>query len=319
MTKEQRQRMELLLARFVEHMQVSGWSERTIPDYERNVRFLFDWLAAETTVTDLSQVTREWLSKYQTSLYYQAAHRERPLAMATQFTRLSVLRTFFRYLVKHDYLVHDPAAALELPKRRPMLPRNVLTHREVERLLHQPNVKTPLGLRDRAILEVLYSTGMRNAELRALTRYDVDTAAGTVRIVRGKNAKDRVIPLGQVAANFVQEYLTEARPKLVRDDTTILFLSKKGRRLTGDNLLVRIEKYARAAKIAKPVGAHAFRHTCATHMLRGGADIRHIQMLLGHASVATTQIYTQVEISDLKAIHRQCHPRERTPKKSCDP
>jgi integrase/recombinase XerD len=176
---------------------------------------------------------------------------------------------------------------------------------------------TPLGLRDRAILEVLYSTGIRNAELRALQLYDLDLDRGLLRINEGKNAKDRVVPLGRAACNYLREYLTEARPRLLKargaEATTeqLVFLSRTGRPLWTLGVIYPIRKHARRAGIEKTITPHTLRHTFATHMLQGRADIRHIQAMLGHASVATTQIYTRVEVTDLKAVHRRCHPRER--------
>jgi integrase/recombinase XerD len=226
-----------------------------------------------------------------------------------------VVRSFFRYLVKSDVLLYDPAASLELPKRKGILPRSVLSKKEMARLLAAPDATTPLGLRDRAMLEVLYSTGIRNAELRALQLYDLDLDRGLLRINDGKNAKDRVVPLGEVACAFLREYLAEARPKLlsVRGGAgeAKVFLSKNGRPLLPLGVIVPIHKHAKAAGIERPVTPHTLRHTFATHLLAGRADIRHIQAMLGHTSVATTQIYTRVEVTDLKAVHHRCHPREK--------
>jgi integrase/recombinase XerD len=165
------------------------------------------------------------------------------------------------------------------------------------------------------MLEVLYSTGMRNAELRALAVYDLDLDRGLVRINQGKNAKDRVVPLGEVACTYLREYLAEARPRLLsahkRDSEPTLFVSKNGRPLRALGVIYPIRKYAKKAGIEQTVTPHTLRHTFATHLLQGRADIRHIQAMLGHTSVATTQIYTRVEVTDLKAVHRRCHPRER--------
>ena len=238
------------------------------------------------------------------------------MSIATQAARLSVVRSFFRYLVKSDVLLYDPSAGLELPKRKGILPRSILSKQEVARLLAAPDATTPLGLRDRAMIEVLYSTGIRNAELRALQVYDLDLERGLLRVNEGKNAKDRVVPLGEVACTWLREYLGEARPRLLaghRDagGEPTVFLSKNGKRLVPLGVLYPLKKHARKAGIERVVTPHTLRHTFATHLLAGHADIRHIQAMLGHASVATTQIYTRVEVTDLKAVHRRCHPRER--------
>jgi len=311
-----RQRFELLIARFAEHQQVLGFSPRTVASYHSHLSFFLAWLAEETDVEEMTAVTPEVLHAWQTWLYGFADEDGRGLAIATQAARLSVVRSFFRFLVKTDVLLYDPAASIELPKRKGILPRSVLSKKEVERLLAAPDATTPLGLRDRAMLEVLYSTGIRNAELRSLTIYDVDLDRGLVRVNEGKNAKDRVVPLGEAACRWVKEYLTEARPKLLEAhhdhaNESTLFLSKNGNPLVPLGVIYPIRKHAKAAGIERVVTPHTMRHTFATHLLQGRADIRHIQAMLGHASVATTQIYTRVEVTDLKAVHRRCHPRER--------
>lgn len=311
--EERRRRFELLIARFLERMRVEGFSPRTIGSYRSHLGFFLAYLDRETDVEDVTAITPEVLHGYQTWLYGYTDEEGRGLAISTQAARLSVVRAFFRWLVKTDVLLYDPAGSLELPKRKGILPRSVLTRKEVERMLAAADVTTTLGLRDRAMLEVLYSTGIRNAELRALTVYDLDLDRGLVRINEGKNAKDRVVPLGEVACRWLREYLDEARPKLLARDAgaQAVFLSKNGRPLLPLGVIDRIRRLAKAAGIERPVTPHSMRHTFATHMLRGRADIRHIQAMLGHASVATTQIYTRVEVTDLKAVHRRCHPREK--------
>ena len=295
-------------------MRVEGFSPRTIDSYRSQLGFFLGWLDVETDVDVITAVTPELLHGYQTWLYGYTNDEGRGLAIATQAARLSVVRAFFRWLVKTDVLLYDPSGGLVLPKRKGILPRSVLTKQEVTRMLAAADTTTTLGLRDRAMLEVLYSTGIRNAELRALTVYDLDLDRGLVRINEGKNAKDRVVPLGEIACRWLQEYLDEARPKLLARDSVgeqTVFLSKNGRPLLPLGVIDRIRRLAKAAGIERPVTPHSMRHTFATHMLRGRADIRHIQAMLGHASVATTQIYTRVEVTDLKTVHKRCHPREK--------
>ncbi len=314
MREDRRRRFELLIARFVERMLVEGFSPRTISSYRSHLGFFLVYLDRETDVDAITTVTLEVLHGYQTWLYGYTDDEGRGLAIATQAARLSVVRAFFRWLVKTDVLLYDPAGSLELPKRKGILPRSVLTKKEVERMLSAADTTTTLGLRDRAMLEVLYSTGIRNAELRALTVYDLNLDRGLVRINEGKNAKDRVVPLGEVACRWLREYLDEARPKLLAREGAgeqTVFLSKNGRPLLPLGVIDRIRRLAKAAGIERPVTPHSMRHTFATHMLRGRADIRHIQAMLGHASVATTQIYTRVEVTDLKMVHKRCHPREK--------
>jgi integrase/recombinase XerD len=317
MEEARRRRFELLFESFIEKMMVAGFSARTLGAYRSHLAFFLAYLDGETDVEAITQVSPEVLHGYQTHLYGFTDEEGRSLSIATQAARLSVVRSLFRHLVKTETLLYDPAAALELPKRKGILPRSVLTKKEVARLLASPDTTTPLGLRDRVMLEVLYSTGIRNAELRALTLYDIDLDRGFVRVNEGKNAKDRVVPLGEAACTWLREYLAEARPKLLAErgaegaSEQRVFVSKNGRALQPLGVIYPLRKYAKAAGIERPVTPHTMRHTFATHLLAGRADIRHIQAMLGHASVATTQIYTRVEVTDLKAVHRRCHPREK--------
>jgi integrase/recombinase XerD len=187
-----------------------------------------------------------------------------------------------------------------------------LSVKEAQALMVAPDSNTPTGTRDRAILELLYSTGMRNTELRCLKLSDVDSRRGEVRISFGKGRKTRIVPIGEVAAHFLALYLDNARSHLVRRvDEELLFVSWRGRKLSKGSLTEVVHRYAVKAKIAKKVTCHTLRHSCATHMLRGKADLRYIQEMLGHGSLSTTQIYTKVELSDLKRVHRECHPRNR--------
>ena len=179
-------------------------------------------------------------------------------------------------------------------------------------ILEAPSGDTPLELRDRAILEVLYSTGLRNMELRNLTLFDADLKGGLLRIRDGKRKKERIVPLGECAVRHLRRYLRNGRPHLAQSSSqTLLFVSKNGRQITSANLIWIVKKYLKRTKIGKEITPHSFRHSCATHMLKGKADLRHIQELLGHASVQTTQIYTKVELSNLKEVHRRCHPRQK--------
>ena len=185
--------------------------------------------------------------------------------------------------------------------------------RRIVRILHVPDTRTKPGLRDRAVLEVLYSSGIRNAELRALRVHDVDTADGSLVVFRGKGNRDRVVPLGREACRWVAEYLTQVRSHWVRHrSTATLFVTDGGKPLDFSNLNKMVKACARKAGVTKHLWVHTFRHACATHMLKNGADIRYIQKLLGHRSLTSTQIYTQLDIRDLKRIHQKCHPRARS-------
>lgn len=312
MHEESLTQLKLLLAKFKEYMEMENFSPRTIGDYLNQLKFFIEYLQT-TDLQEISQIDKETIQKYQ--LYLYSFQKEgKSLSLETQYARLVPVKSFFRYLVKTNYFLYDPTSEIELPKRKRNLPQGIMTRKEINHLLSQPDADSILGLRDKAILELLYSTGIRNSELRNLTIYDVDTVHNELRITQGKGRKDRVIPLGEIAGKYIEEYINISRPLILEGKVptqNLLFVSKNGKKITVANLIWLIKKYVKKARIKKHITAHSFRHTCATHMLRGKSNLRYIQELLGHSSIATTQIYTQVEVSDLKREHRRCHPREK--------
>ena len=296
------------LVKFVQHMSTHGFAERSIPNYLYNVRLFVDYLS-DLTIVNLADVSRKVMLDYQLHVSL-SLHRGNQLAHVTQRNRIVCLKTFFRFLVKNGAAIYDPTADLELPRVRDQLPPNVLTKREVAKLLAQPVSGTPCGIRDRAILELLYSSGIRVSELAGLTLEDLDLHGGELRVL-GKGNKERLVPIGEVACDYLALYLEGSRPRLAPADQRTLFVSVRGRRFQATNLVALVREYGRRAGIHKHVTPHALRHTCATHLLKGKADIRQIQRILGHASIASTQRYTKVEITDLKEVLKRCHPRER--------
>jgi integrase/recombinase XerD len=311
-----REELDRLVTQYLEMRRMLNWSPRTIESYRSHLRVFTRYLAAETDVETITALTPAVLRRYQAFLYHWTDLHERGRSLATQGARLSAVRSFLQDLVRTEVLDQDPSSTLVLPKRRQTLPRAILTKREMARLLAAPDVTTPLGCRDRAVIEVLYATGMRNAELRGLLVPDLDLIQGLAQIGNGKGGKCRLVPLGRAAAAAVRDYVASARPRLLAarrpgpatEDT--LFLSKTGRPLRALGVIEPLRRHARRARLRKPITPHTLRHSCATHMLQGRADLRHIQALLGHGSIATTQIYTHVDVTDLKAVHRRCHPRE---------
>ncbi len=231
---------------------------------------------------------------------------------------VATLRGFFGYLAAEGVVLVDPARELETPRRPQTLPRAVPSERQMRQLLALPAEGTPLGLRDRAVLELLYSTGLRNAEACALDRGDLDLTARTVHVRRGKGGKERRVPVGKRATRALERYLeavwSEVRKKRyggAHEVEVPLFLSRLGTRLQPDVLRMVLERYRAAGKLALPLTPHSLRHACATHLLRGGADVRHIQVLLGHGSLQSTEVYTRVETGDLKRMLDRFHPRSR--------
>jgi integrase/recombinase XerD len=296
-----------LYYRFQEYLTARGFSRRTIPDYlsytERFLTYLED-----LQITEINDVDLALMNDYQIRLLeYQ--YRGKPVTNTTRRRAIVAIRSFFKCLIKLDLIRHNPTAGLELPKCPKTLPRNILTKKEIAKLLGTPELNSPLGIRDRAILEVFYSTGIRASELCNLRLNDIDLVRGELRVNQGKNAKDRVVPLGEIACDYLAVYLQVARPKLTPEDQT-LFVTHRGKRFYYTGVSALVAGYARKAGIKKRIACHSLRHTCATHLLHGKADIRYIQEMLGHTSLATTQIYTKVEITDLKKVHHRCHPRE---------
>jgi integrase/recombinase XerD len=290
-----------------------GKSRGTIAYRRLYLRRLLVWLEARG-ITEARRVRHHILADYVAELRGKQTdyHRNTPASRSvrTMASEVSVLRSLFGWLSERRMLLFDPSEGLRLGNRSSTLPRVILSEREMEALLAAPGTDV-LGLRDRAILETLYSTGLRRAELCRLDLYDVDLAGGTVRVRCGKGGRDRVVPIGRCAREAMQIYIREARPSLLsRPKEPALFLAAITRRRLGVKTVnVIVRRHGQRAGIEKPVTPHVLRHTCATHMLQGGADIRHLQLILGHASITTTQIYTRVAAERLLAVHRQHHPR----------
>jgi len=309
---------EALLHRYVEHLELRGCSERTIRGAWRILGFFAAW-CAERDLLQPADVTRATVERYQRHLFHLRRHNGQPLTLGTQRHRLAYVKLFFAWLVRERYLLYDPASSLLVPNRPPRLPVDCFTIEEAERVLSKPDVSTVLGLRDRAILETLYSTAIRRAELAALDVFDVDMRRGWLTVRQGKGGKDRVVPIGTRAVAWVDRYLAESRPQLVlHASEQALFITAEGDRFVERPLGKLVKTIIEASGVRPRRGAcHLFRHTCATLMLEGGADVRYIQEMLGHSNLETTQIYTKVSIEKLKQIHTATHParleRKRSP------
>lgn len=287
------------------------YAPRTAQNYLRHVRQLLAWL--EGRGIGLAETRSSDLLAYQGELLRRRRPKGKPYTSGAHRNAVIALKSFFRFLHRRSYLLADPSAALEYPRTERRLPRVILSRDEVVRLLKAAAAsRTPTGLRDRAILETFYATGIRVSELSRLTPDDVDTEERLLRVVLGKGRRDRNVPLTRAAARAIEAYYAEGRPQLAgRKGARYLFLANRGGWMDPSTLNRITHHWAKRAGIRKRVTCHTFRHSVATHLLRGRADIRHIQALLGHASLATTQRYTQFEISDLKDAVRRAHPRGR--------
>jgi integrase/recombinase XerD len=305
------QGLAAFVMRYLEWLAVHNYAGPTIENREACLGYFVAW-CLERGLTRPKEITKPILERYQRSLYHWRKSNGQPLTFRAQHARLVPVRAFFRWLTRQNHLLYNPASELELPRLEHRLPKHVLTTAEVECVMRIPNLAEPRGIRDRAILETLYSTGMRRRELMGLALFDIDRERGTVMIRLGKGKKDRMIPIGERALGWIDRYQEEVRPDLVvgRDPTHLatLFLTHTGEPFTPNRLTQLVREYVQAAKLGKSGSCHLFRHTMATLMLENGADIRYIQAMLGHAELSTTQIYTQVSIRKLKEIHTATHP-----------
>lgn len=296
------------MRRFLADQLAHHYSPRTVANRETYLRYFITW--CETRGLRYPQeITRPVLEAYQRHLFHHRKANGQPLSVRSQHGRLVPVRALFSWLVKTNRLLSNPASDLELPRLDKRLPRAVLSQAEAEAVMAVPDIDTPLGLRDRAILEVLYSTGMRRMEVIGLRWDDLDPERGTVFIREGKGKVDRMIPIGDRALAWAAKYLHEARPGLdLTGRDPALFLTHLGEAFTPNRMSQLVRTHIQAADLGKSGSCHLFRHSCATLMLENGADIRFIQQLLGHAKLDTTQIYTQVSIRQLKQVHTLTHP-----------
>ncbi len=278
----------------------SGLSKNTVEAYQCDLLSFATWL--HESDIDLVAATRDDI------LRYQHVRMREGRKVRSEARLLSALRRFYRYLCREEIRDSDPTAKIESPRLGKPLPSS-LTEDEVERLLEQPDLAVPLGLRDRTMLEVLYATGLRVSELVSLTFEQVNMRQGLIRCV-GKGNKERLVPLGEIALDYLQRYFVESRPMLLKGNLTDdLFPTQRGKAMTRQAFWYLIKRYAKQADIEKDLSPHTLRHAFATHLLNHGADLRVVQLLLGHSDLSTTQIYTHVAKERLKSLHAQHHPR----------
>ena len=290
----------LLLDQFINHLRVErGLADNTIESYSRDLIRFLQFLASRS-ISPL-HVTQDHIMDYMESL-------EGVLSVRSTARNLSAIKIFFRFLVSDGKIEGSPARLMETPKLPQRLP-GVLTHHEVDLLLSQPDATKPRGQRDKAMLELLYATGLRVSELVGLKVSDINLEAGYVRTV-GKGSKERMVPMGEKASNALRDYLSDGRIGLLKKRTSPnLFVNTRAEPLTRQGFWKIIKRYGMLAGIGKKITPHILRHSFASHLLEGGADLRAVQVMLGHADISTTQIYTHVTRERLKQIHEKYHPR----------
>ncbi|EEF78485.1 site-specific tyrosine recombinase XerD [Methylophaga thiooxydans] len=278
----------------------AGLSQNTVEAYRRDLLAFAAWLAKLDV--DLAAATQHDIQRYQSQRMREGRK------VRSEARLLSTLRRFYRYLLREDIRDSDPTAQLESPRLGKPLPDS-LTEQDVEDLLAQPDITDLLGLRDRTMLELLYASGLRVSELVGLKQEQINMRQGLVRCI-GKGNKERLVPLGEVALDWLQQYFYESRPGLLNGKVTDdVFPTRRGKAMTRQAFWYIIKRYAKQAQIQKTLSPHTLRHAFATHLLNHGADLRVVQLLLGHSDLSTTQIYTHVAKERLKQLHGQHHPR----------
>jgi len=299
------------VAEYLEKGLIRGFSVETLRRHDNALRRFVVW-CEERGLDDPKAVTQPMIERYQSQLFYYRKPDGQPLTNLTQRALVATVKSFFKWLAKQRYIAFNPASEIALPRKQYRLMRTVLTVDEVERVLATMDLENPAQLRDRVMVEVLYATGMRRAELTRLKLHDLDFARGAALIREGKGSKDRYVPLGDRVKRWLLRYLDNVRPLLTLspDDGTV-FLADWGEAFAPGYLNYLVRRYLEQAGINKPGACHLFRHAMATHMLENGADVRFIQVLLGHSDITTTQIYTHVSIDKLRDVHAATHPGER--------
>jgi integrase/recombinase XerD len=292
-----------------------NFSPGTIEGRRKELAFFIRY-CLERSITEPSQITVALMERYRKFItQYRSAMTGKRLAPSTQIHRLATVKFYLNYLSRKGRMLFNPAAEIEMPKMGRRLPRDVLSAAEAEKILMIPDITTPVGLRNRAMLEILYSTGIRRAEMRNLDHGDIDFQGGTIFVREGKGQVDRVVPVGERALFWTEKYINEARPALIKESTEAVFISFAGKRISRDMITIMVRNCRKESGVNKNGAAHMFRHTAATLMLEGGADVRYVQQLLGHKELSSTQRYTHVAIAKLKEVHRLTHPAKFRKKK----
>ncbi len=294
---------EVIIAEFKSRLKARGYAENTIEGYRKNLD-LFRRYLEERNITDLRKVTNQIIVDYQANVMAE------PNAMETKALKIRPVKRLFEYLVESHKLLINPTEGIVETSRKNRKIGTVLTVAEIKGLFNQPNLSLKIHIRDRAIMEVLYSTGIRLDELLSLEVYHVDLKDRVLYIRKAKGKKQRVVPIGKNTAKYLREYMEKIRPYYAKKNPKErgLFLLKTGLPVTAASIRAFMKAYRNTAKIKKPVSPHVFRRTCATHLLQQGADIRYVQKLLGHKSLKTTQSYTKVMPVDVKKTHNKTHP-----------
>jgi len=294
---------------YLKHLKILGRSDAFIKNVKYGLGNLTRFLENEN-ITCIEDLNFDIFEDYSQDLAFYLTRKGRLMEIESQAKILSMVKGFTRYLKKKDYLVSDPAQRIKLPKIPMRLPKVILSKKEIKTLLAAQDIRTNTGYRDRIILEILYDTAIRRFEVAGIKLTDLDLEAGYIRI-KGKGNKQRVVPLSRRVCALVKNYILFIRPFFIKDnDKGYLIAGRWGSQMNLSTINDIVRECVKRSGIKKRATTHTLRHTCATHMLKNGAPIRHIQEMLGHACIETTQVYTRVTINDLKEIHAKYHPSE---------
>lgn len=300
--------LEQFISEYLTALAVRNYSPQTIESQTKQLRY-FHHFCGEQKTHQINEVTREAVGIYQARLHCYRKKDGAPLAVSTQKQWLGAVKVFFAWLIRKGHLLANPASDLEMPRKEHRLPRVILSQPEVEMILAVPDTDKRFGLRDRTILEVFYSTGLRRGEICNLNLTDVDFGRELVCVRLGKGKKDRFVPIGKRALMWVEKYVVKSRPLLgATQDKDALFVGLQGRRVNPARLASHIHRIVLRSGVGKQGSCHLFRHAFATALLENGCDLSHIQAMLGHAKLETTAIYIHLNMRDLKAAHRKYHP-----------
>ncbi len=303
----------VLARKYLDHGKIKGVQKHTLISYKSRIRMFIIW-CEERGIELISEVSRPVMEAYQRHLAFRKSEdKKKQISTVSQNGHLTTLLTFFGWMAEKRYIIYNPVSDISIPSVPSVTIRDTMTVEEIEKILSQPKIKENLGLRDRAIMEVFYSTGIRRRELCDLQIFDVDLEEHTLIIRRGKNGDGRLIPLGKRASKWVEKYLDESREKLLKHEPTdSLFITVNGSPMSLSLISPTLKKYFNAADVSKKGCSHLFRHSMATLMLKNGADIRVVQEILGHNQITTTQIYTHLNIEHLQEAYNRTHPGQLT-------
>ncbi len=298
------------LQHYVEYLGIQNYSVRTIESYDSRVRHFALW--CEERTLEPQQITKPILERYQKHLFHYRQKNGEPLSFRAQSIALQALKNFFKWMAQKNHMLYNPASEIQLPKIPRKLPREILTPEQISEIISQPDINTPDGIRDRTIMELFYGCGLRRSELTNLKLCDIHLPRSVLIVREGKGGQDRYLPLGETVQAWLEKYLNGTRDELIGPASEDeLFLTDYGESYSRYNIGAMVKRYIAKSGIEVKGACHLFRHAMATHMLENGADIRFIQVMLGHRDLSTTQIYTQVSVEKLREIHRATHPSTR--------